>query len=174
MGGKPSSLQMNIEGRKQRDRHQVQSLGLLTHHQPHPPRHLASAAAPSPAQRTTAAGRGWKGGTAAAQEKRTLGGRAGRAGAGAVSGHHDFSGQRWWGWSTPSRGRCTHGRGDEHSSSRQTPSSGAVPSHPPSRPSGQKALCLEGGRVGRAGAWGPARSTRPTGPVALAPSPGRL
>lgn len=45
---------MNIEGRKQRDRNQVQSLGFLLHHQPQQPRHLASSAAPSPAQRTTA------------------------------------------------------------------------------------------------------------------------
>lgn len=38
----------------------------------------------------------------------------GRVGVGTGSGHHDFSGERWWGWSTSSRSCCIHGSGDEH------------------------------------------------------------
>lgn len=69
------------------------------------------------------------------------------AGAGAASGPHDFSGQRWWGWSPCSRGFRAHDRGDEHFLLEAKPQLGSRALASP-----QPSLRTEGSR---ARAWGP-------------------
>lgn len=102
-------------------------------------------------------------------------------GVGTSSGHQDFSGERWWGWSTSSRSCCIHGSGDEHFllKANLPAQERAVPSSP------QLALLTEGpmfsGEWGRAGVGqclgtGAEHTADATSDlsVVLAPSPGRL
>lgn len=105
----------------------------------------------------------------------------GRVGVGTSSGHQDFSGERWWGWSTSSRSCCIHGSGDEHFllKANLPAQERAVPLSP------QLALLTEGpmfsGEWGRAGVGqclgtGAEHTADATSDlsVVLAPSPGRL